>query len=67
MKDSATEIKKVANFLGKECSDELAAEIADKCSFKKLKQANKDVKTGKKPEGLKDMDFMYRKGKSIGI
>ncbi|KAK3103027.1 hypothetical protein FSP39_015864 [Pinctada imbricata] len=56
--DPVTEIKKIASFLKVECSDDFATEIAEKCNFKNMKEADK-----KKEHMLsKDLNFLYRKG-----
>ncbi|XP_046542798.1 sulfotransferase 1B1-like [Haliotis rubra] len=43
-KDPVKEIKAVAEFLGVTVTDELCEQIAEACSFKKLKAADKEVK-----------------------
>ena len=53
-----SEISKIAAFLGKDCTQDFVEEVADKCSFRKLKEADKGQKNGLN----KDMNFMYRKG-----
>lgn len=68
-----TEISRLAEFLNINLKDEDIAEIADKCSFKKLKLANDTIKDhsildiGEKSIGEKIKEFMYRKGKAALI
>lgn len=63
-KNPIAETKRLAEFLNINLTDEDIADIADKCSFKKLKQANEDVKDlsflGEIGDKIKA--FMYRKG-----
>ncbi|XP_062606202.1 sulfotransferase 1E1-like [Saccostrea cucullata] len=72
-KNPILETKKLAKFLNVDVNDELIAEIVDKCSFKKLKEATdtmKDIiKTPANPEKVKGegnakeiMSKLYRKG-----
>lgn len=63
-----TEISRLAEFLNINLKDEDIAEIADKCSFKKLKLANDTIKDhsildiGEKSTVEKIKESMYRKG-----
>ncbi|KAK3101387.1 hypothetical protein FSP39_003174 [Pinctada imbricata] len=57
-KDAVAEIKKIAAFLKTECSDTFAEEIAERCNFKNLKEADKKKKNDYKA----DLNFLYRKG-----
>ncbi|XP_048730428.2 sulfotransferase 1C2-like [Ostrea edulis] len=67
-KDPVSEILSLAGYLGVTCSRELAADIADKCSFHKLKHASDNLKDhGEIAKLMKNMDRklpnFYRKGK----
>ncbi|KAK3103991.1 hypothetical protein FSP39_023468, partial [Pinctada imbricata] len=53
--DSVAEIKRLALFLGVKCSDDFVKDVAKKCGFENLKEANL-TKIGKKDQ------HMYRKG-----
>ncbi|XP_061171732.1 sulfotransferase 1B1-like [Saccostrea echinata] len=55
--DPVSEIKRLAAFMDKPCDDQLANQIAEKCSFQNLKTASDTVKGGDR-----SMSF-YRKGK----
>ena len=57
--DPTGEIKRLSHFLGKSCDEELANQIAEKCSFQNLKLASETVKTN-------DIlsNSLYRKGKT---
>ncbi|XP_078334582.1 sulfotransferase 1C2-like isoform X2 [Crassostrea virginica] len=57
-KDPTGEIKRLSHFLGKPCDEELANQIAEKCSFQNLKLASETVKNN-------DIlsNSLYRKGK----
>ena len=57
-------VRRLAQFLGVEASDQLCQDIADACSFQKMKQADKD-KTS--PQGtIFPMELqMYRKGEVV--
>ncbi|XP_052690875.1 sulfotransferase 1E1-like [Crassostrea angulata] len=67
-KNPITEISRLAEFLNINLKDQDIAEIADKCSFKKLKLANDTMKDhsildiGEKYPGEKIKEFMFRKG-----
>ncbi|WAR01373.1 ST1B1-like protein [Mya arenaria] len=60
-KDPVREIKKIDQFLGTKCEENLIKDIADACDFHKLKQADAEFKENKffKSEGPSPM---YRKG-----
>ena len=57
-------VRRLAQFLGMEASDQLCQDIADACSFQKMKQADKDKAL---PEGtIFPMDQqIYRKGEVV--
>ena len=57
-------VRRLAQFLGVEASDQLCQDIADACSFQKMKQADKDKTL---PEGtIFPMDQqIYRKGEIV--
>ena len=57
-------VRRLAQFLGVEASDQLCQDIADACSFQKMKQADKDKTL---PEGtIFPMDQqIYRKGEVV--
>ena len=57
--DPTGEIKRLSHFLGKPCDEELANQIAEKCSFQNLKLASETVKTN---DILSNR--LYRKGKT---
>ncbi|XP_055997942.1 uncharacterized protein LOC125647317 [Ostrea edulis] len=57
--DAIGEIQRLAAFLDKPCDDELAKQIAEKCSFQNLKNAASNIKE----EGMKRSSNLYRKGK----
>ncbi|XP_055996317.1 sulfotransferase 1B1-like isoform X2 [Ostrea edulis] len=66
-KDPIGETKRLAKFLDVDVNDEIIAEIADKCSFRKLKEANATVKDHSRlsklhPNAREIMMKMYRKG-----
>ena len=50
-----SEIKKIARFLGKECSDSFAEEVAEKCNIENVRKAEEEIRKNKH-------GFMYRKG-----
>jgi hypothetical protein len=51
----------LAAFLDKPCDDELAQQIAEKCSFANLKNAAMNIKEG----GDKLLKIFYRKGQHL--
>ena len=57
-------VRRLAQFLGVEASDQLCQDIADACSFQKMKQADKDKTL---PEGtiLPMKQQIYRKGEVV--
>ena len=57
-------VRRLAQFLGMEASDQLCQDIADACSFQKMKQADKDKTL---PEGtIFPLDQqIYRKGEVV--
>jgi hypothetical protein len=68
--DPTTEIIKLAEYLDVTCSSELAADIADKCSFQNLKSASDDVKDhGEIKRIMTDLGLelpkFYRKGNNF--
>ncbi|XP_002739181.1 sulfotransferase 1B1-like [Saccoglossus kowalevskii] len=58
-KDLSAGVKKIAHFLGKDVTDEVAETIADRCSFSSMKV--KAVAAPKKESGASG-PIMYRKG-----
>ena len=68
--DPVSEIRKLADFLNVQYTNQFLQEIADKCSFSKLKASQKEIKEtaenteGEKPESTrKGMKLdVYRKG-----
>jgi hypothetical protein len=68
--DPITEILKLADYLDVSCSSEVAAEIADKCSFQNLKAASDNVKDHGEIKRIMtdlglDLPKFYRKGNNI--
>ncbi|XP_048730848.2 sulfotransferase 1E1-like isoform X2 [Ostrea edulis] len=66
-KNPIQEIKRLSKYLDVDVNDEIIAEIADKCSFRRLKEANGTVKdhsriTRRSPKYKEIMLKMYRKG-----
>ncbi|XP_048730851.2 sulfotransferase 1B1-like [Ostrea edulis] len=66
-KNPIEETKRLAKFLDVDVNDEIIAEIAEKCSFRKLKEANATVKDHSRlsklhPNAREIMMKMYRKG-----
>ena len=57
-------VKRMAQFLGVEASDQLCQDIADACSFQKMKQADKD-KTLPEDTILPMKQQIYRKGEVV--
>ncbi|XP_052282264.1 sulfotransferase 1A1-like isoform X1 [Dreissena polymorpha] len=56
------EIRKVNEFLGTKCSDELIADISEACEFENLKKADAEVKDKKAFFNHEGPSPMYRKG-----
>ncbi|XP_061179036.1 sulfotransferase 1E1-like [Saccostrea echinata] len=66
-KHPVEETKRLAKFLNVDVSDEVITEIVDKCSFRKLKQANDTMKEflefpNTKVKSKETMSKLYRKG-----
>ncbi|XP_055997943.1 uncharacterized protein LOC125647318 [Ostrea edulis] len=57
--DAISEIQRLAAFLDKPCDDELARQIAEKCSFQNLKNAASNIKEGEEKMNMN----VFRKGK----
>ena len=55
LQDPVSEIKKIANFLGKECSDKFAEEVAEKCNIENVRKAEEQIRRN-------EHGFIYRKG-----
>lgn len=61
-KDAVGEIKKLAKFLEVDCSDQLIADITEKCNFKNMKDSDKN-KPGLGPVlSSETLNKLYRKG-----
>ena len=50
-----SEIKKIASFLGKECSNTFAEEVAEKCNIENVRKAEEQIRNN-------EHAFVYRKG-----
>ncbi|XP_048730855.1 sulfotransferase 1E1-like isoform X2 [Ostrea edulis] len=66
-KNPIQEIKRLAKYLDVDVKDDVVAEIADKCSFRKLKEADATLKdysvmTKVNPKAKEALSKMYRKG-----
>ncbi|XP_060068297.1 sulfotransferase 1A1-like [Ylistrum balloti] len=61
-KAPVTEIKRLAEYLEVPADEELLKDVADKCSFKKLREAAVSIKTGNVPVTEGGIKFLFRKG-----
>ena len=55
LQDPVSEIKKIAHFLGKDCSDKFAEEVAEKCNIENVRKAEEQIRRN-------EHGFIYRKG-----
>ena len=65
LQDPVAAVKQIARFLGQEVSDSLCADIAEACSFNKLKKADETKDTPVRHLFKGDNPQLYRKGAGL--